>query len=98
MPSTRRTEFTPFILDLLDFMEEKLREAIADAPSQAGAVSEATGAMALLRDRLRENEEVMASFMLLFSDYLYGFSMPRTGGLCSRAWAARHSTRKPRTW
>jgi hypothetical protein len=72
MPSIRRTEFTPFVLDLLDFMEEKLKEAIADEACQAGAVSEAAGALPLLRDRLRENEEVMATFMLVFSDYLYG--------------------------
>ena len=30
MLSTRHTEFVPFILDMLDFMEEKLCEAIAD--------------------------------------------------------------------
>jgi hypothetical protein len=70
MPSTRHTEFAPFVLDLLDFMEEKLREAIADDPSQADAVSEAAGVLPLLRDRLRENEEVQATFILVFSDYL----------------------------
>jgi hypothetical protein len=69
--STRHTEFAPFVLDLLDFMEEKLREAIADEASQAGAVSEAAGALPLLRDRLRENEVVQATFILVFSDYLY---------------------------
>jgi hypothetical protein len=72
MPSTRHAEFAPFVLDLLDFMEEKLREAIADEASQAGAVSEAAGVLPLLRDRLRENEEVQATFILVFSDYLYG--------------------------
>jgi hypothetical protein len=55
-------------------MEEKLREAIADEASRAGAVSEAAGALPLLRDRLRENEEVQATFILVFSDYLYGHS------------------------
>ncbi len=58
MPSTRHTEFAPFVLDLLDFIEEKLREAIADETCQAGAVSEAAGTLPLLRDRLRENEDV----------------------------------------
>lgn len=72
MTSPRHTEFAPFVLDLLDFMEEKLREAIADEASQAGAVSEAAGVLPLLRDRLRENEEVLATFILVFSDYLYG--------------------------
>lgn len=72
MPSTRHTEFAPFVLDLLDFIEEKLREAIADETCQAGAVSEAAGTLPLLRDRLRENEDVQATFILVFSDYLYG--------------------------
>jgi hypothetical protein len=72
MPSTRHTEFAPFVLDLLDFMEEKLREAIAIEASRAGAVSEAASALPLLRDRLRENEDVQATFILVFSDYLCG--------------------------
>lgn len=72
MASTRHTGFVPFILDLLDFMEEKLREAIADEACQVRAVTEAAGALPLLRDRLRENEEVQATFTLAFSDYLYG--------------------------
>jgi hypothetical protein len=71
MPSSRHTEFTPFVLDLLDFMEERLREAIADEASQAGAASEAAGVLPLLRDRLRENEVVQAQYILVFSDYLY---------------------------
>jgi hypothetical protein len=33
------------VLDLIDFIEEKLREAIAIEASQAGAVSEAAGAL-----------------------------------------------------
>jgi hypothetical protein len=72
MTSHRHTEFTPFVLDLLDFFEEKLREAIADEACQAGAVSEAGGALPLLRDRLRDNEDVQATFILVFSDYLHG--------------------------
>lgn len=72
MPSTRYAEFAPFVLDLLDFMEEKRREAVADDASQAGAVSEAAGILPLLRDRLRENEDVQATFILVFDDYLYG--------------------------
>lgn len=71
MTSHRHTEFAPFVLDLLDFMEEKLREAIADEASQAGAVSEAAGLLPPLRDRLRYNEVVQAQFILVFSDYLY---------------------------
>jgi hypothetical protein len=71
MISTRRTEFAPFILDLLDFMEEKIREAVADEASRAGAVSEATGVVPLLRDGLCENEVAQGQFMLLFDGQLY---------------------------
>jgi hypothetical protein len=72
MPTTRRTEFAPFVLDLIDFMDEKVQEAIADEDSRAGAVSEAAGALPLLRDRLREDETAKARFMLVFDEYLYG--------------------------
>lgn len=67
----RRTEFADFVLDLLDFMEEKLREAQRDETSRIGAVNEAAGAVAPLRDRLRENELVQAQFMLVFDNELY---------------------------
>jgi hypothetical protein len=59
--SPRRTELVPFILDILDFMDEKISEAVADETSRRGAVSEAAGVVPLLRDRLRENEVVQAS-------------------------------------
>jgi hypothetical protein len=69
--TSRRTEFTDFVLDILDFMEEKLREALEDEASRIGAVGEAAGAVAVLRDRLRENELVQAQFMLVFDNALY---------------------------
>jgi hypothetical protein len=72
MTSPRRTELAPFILDLLDFMDEKISEATADEAFRPCAVSEASGALPLLRDRLREDEVVQAQFILVFSDYLYG--------------------------
>jgi hypothetical protein len=71
MTTTRRTELAPFLLDLLDFMEEKIQEALADEASQAGAISEAAGALPLMRDRLREDDVMKAQFMLVFSDYLF---------------------------
>src|ERR1700726_1887624 len=70
--SNRRTELAPFILDLLDFMNEKISEAVADEAFRLGAVSEAAGVLPLLRDRLRENEVVQAQFILVFGEYLYG--------------------------
>lgn len=45
MSSNRRTEFGPFVLDLLDLMEEKIREAIDDESPRAGAIAEAAGAI-----------------------------------------------------
>jgi hypothetical protein len=72
MTITRRTELAPFLLDLLDFMGEKIQEAVADEASRVGAVSEAAGVLPLLRDRLREDETKKAQFMLVFDEYLYG--------------------------
>jgi hypothetical protein len=72
--TTRRTEPAPFLLDLLDFMEEKIREAVADEASQAAAVSEAAGAVPLLRDRSREDDETKAGFMLVFDEAIYGLA------------------------
>jgi hypothetical protein len=71
MTSSRRTAFAPFVLDLVDFMDEKIREAITDEGSRVAAVAEAAGALPLLRDRLRENEVAKAQFMLVFDEYLY---------------------------
>jgi hypothetical protein len=71
MTSTRHTEFTPFVLDLLDFMEEKIREAVADEASRAGAISETAGVVPLLRDRLREDETKQAQFLIVFDNQMY---------------------------
>jgi hypothetical protein len=68
MTRTRRTEFTPFVLDLLDFIEEKIREAVAGEASRAGAITEAAGAVPLLRDRLQEDEAKQAQFRLVFDE------------------------------
>src|SRR5260221_10876794 len=66
MTSNRRTEFALFILDVLDFMEEKTREAVEDEASRAGAISEAAGVVPQVRDRVRKNEVTQAQFMLVF--------------------------------
>ena len=71
MTSDRRTDFAAFVLDLLDFMEEKIREAIDDEVSRAGAIAEAAGAVPLLRDRLTENEVVQTGFMLVLDVELF---------------------------
>lgn len=59
-----RTEFSALVLDLMDFMEEKIGEALDTEISRAAAISEAAGVLPLLRERLRENEVVQANFIL----------------------------------
>jgi hypothetical protein len=66
----RRTELEAFVLDLMDFIEEKVREALDNDEARAGAVAEAAGAVPVLRDRLRENESVLGQFLLLFGEQL----------------------------
>ena len=65
MTPARRTEFAAFVLDLLDFMEEKVGEAMEAETSRVAAIGEAGGAVPVLRDRLRENKVVQANFILL---------------------------------
>jgi hypothetical protein len=60
-----RTDFAAFVLDLLDFIEEKIVEAMETETSRVAAVGEAAGVLPLLRDRLRENEVVQGNFILL---------------------------------
>ena len=66
----RRTEFEAFVLDLMDFIEEKIHEAMANEPSRAAAIGEAAGAIPVLRDRLRENEPVQANFILVLGNVI----------------------------
>jgi hypothetical protein len=70
MTSARRTDFTDFVLDLLDFMEEKIREAIDDESSRPAAIGEAAGAVPVLRDRLREDEVANAQFILALGNMI----------------------------
>jgi hypothetical protein len=67
----RRSELAPFVLDVLDFLEQKIQEAVADEASRIGAISEAAGAITLLRDRLGEDEVVQGQFMLVFDVQLF---------------------------
>jgi hypothetical protein len=63
----RRTEFAAFVLDLMDFIDGKVREALENEASRAGAIAEAGGAAPALRDRLRESEDVRGLFSLVVS-------------------------------
>jgi hypothetical protein len=65
MTPARRTDFAAFVLDLLDFMEEKIGEAMETETSRVAAIGEAAGVLPLLRERLRANEVVQANFILL---------------------------------
>ncbi|MCK1268927.1 hypothetical protein IVB44_08550 [Bradyrhizobium sp. 49] len=68
--TSRRTEFAAFVLDLMDFIEEKMGEAQQDETSRIGAVGEAAGAVPVLRDRLSENEVVQAKSMLALGNMI----------------------------
>jgi hypothetical protein len=58
-------------------MEEKIREALDSEKSRAGAISEAAGAVPLLRDRLHENEVALAQFMLVFDAQIFDADAPK---------------------
>jgi hypothetical protein len=62
--TTWRTEFSAFVLDLLDFLEEKIGEALETEATRFAAIGEAAGAIPLLRERMRDNEVVNAHFIL----------------------------------
>jgi hypothetical protein len=51
---------------LIDFIEEKIREALADPTAQFGAVTEAAGAVPLMMDRLQEDKTKQTQFILIF--------------------------------
>jgi hypothetical protein len=52
-------------------MEEKISEDLKDDASRVGASSEAAGAVPPMRDRLSENEDAQARFMLMFDNQIY---------------------------
>jgi hypothetical protein len=95
MPSTRHTEFTPFVLDLLDFMEEKPREAIADEAPRAAAVSEAVGACRCCPIDCARTRSSRPSLSWC-SATISTVPTQRSGGPGSRAWTDRPSRSKPR--
>jgi hypothetical protein len=62
-----RTSLNDFMLDQLDFIECKLREAIDDAASQKGAIIEASGVVPQIKERLWfEDEGRAVSCLLVF--------------------------------
>jgi hypothetical protein len=71
MASIRHTEFAPFVLDLIDFMEQKIRTGLDDEGARTKAVGEAAGVAPLLHGRLCENEAAQAQAMLLLDKQMY---------------------------
>src|SRR5690348_6794997 len=68
-PPPRRTALVDFLSDLLDFIEEKINEAVTDPGSRAGAIEEAAGAMPLMLDRLNNEHEGMGlQFVLVLGN------------------------------
>jgi hypothetical protein len=64
-PSSFRTDLTEYLLDLLDFVEEKIKEAKNDPASRVGALSEAMGALPIMKDRLYHEDQVVLTQLLL---------------------------------
>jgi hypothetical protein len=63
---TYQTELTAYIADLIGFMLDKIDEAEADPGSRPASLSEAAGALPVIRARLlREDQTIHAQFMLL---------------------------------
>ena len=71
MTSKRHTEFMSFILDLIDFMEARIREGLDDEGARAKAVNDAASVVPLLRDRLSDNETAQAQAILLLDNQMY---------------------------
>jgi hypothetical protein len=66
----RRTEYAAFVLDLMDFIEEKIVEAMENEPSRVAAIGEAAGAIPVLRGRLRENDAANAQAILALGNMI----------------------------
>jgi hypothetical protein len=66
--TSRRTEFAAFVLDLMDFIDEKVREALDndECPSRGSLRGGRRHPRAA--DRLRENEVVQANFILVLGN------------------------------
>jgi hypothetical protein len=60
-----RTDLTEYLMDLLDFIEEKIEEAQKDQASREGALSEAMGAFPIMNDRLYHEDPTIWTQLLL---------------------------------
>jgi hypothetical protein len=69
-PHKYSTALVAALLDLLDFVDEKVREALDDPASQLAAATEAGCAMPLMLERLHEDEVIGATFVLVLGTKL----------------------------
>lgn len=60
-----RTDLAEYLLDLLDFVEEKIKEAKNDPAPRAGALSELMGALPIMKDRLYHEDQMVLPQLLL---------------------------------
>lgn len=64
--STFRTDLVAYLMDLLDFVEDRIKKSQSDPSSRNGALTEAMGAFPIIRDRLlREDQALHAQLMLV---------------------------------
>jgi hypothetical protein len=68
----------------MDFIEEKIMEAMENEPPRFAANGESAGAIPVPRDRLRENEFVQANFILVL------------GNAIEQRWASEWWTTSPK--
>jgi hypothetical protein len=59
MPSNRRTEFAPFMLDLWTSRKRRSARPSTTNPRAPAAIGEAVGAVPVLHNRLREGEDML---------------------------------------
>lgn len=61
-----RTDLIPYLLDLMDFIEEKITEAQDEPASRRAGLVEAAGVLPVIKDRLhREDQAALAQLMLI---------------------------------
>jgi hypothetical protein len=75
-----RTDLKDFILDLLDFVDEKIAEAEQHPQSRAGAIAEAAGALPLIKDRLRRDDQTLLTQFILTGIFDVDFERLKTAG------------------
>lgn len=101
--TSRHAEFEVSILDLLDFIDERVGEALQHEPSRIAAVAEAAGGLPTLRKLLLKNEEVLTKFMLVLDNVIDerrtpewwdDFAKARRGDFERTAWDLDREARK----